>query len=148
MTDIRTHPVTREYEQGHERAFGERKPTRRGRFVCRPGHPRADELGMVHVDDLGNWDGDKDERVPVLTDRYMEGVRSTDGVDIGSRSKRRDYMQANGLVDSSDLKGEFERAAKERYEKRTGTHEPTRRAIRDLVGRTAWELTEQARKRR
>lgn len=50
----------------------------------------------------------------VVTDLYMDGVRATDGTDIGSRKKRRAYMQANNLADADDYKNTWAKAAKER----------------------------------
>lgn len=57
------------------------------------------------------------ERMPVFTDRYMEGVTSPiDGADIGSRAKRREYMQQRGLVDADDYRGEWAKAREQRRE--------------------------------
>lgn len=42
-------------------------------------------------------------RQPLFTDRFMEGHTTVDGVDIGSRRKRADYMRARGLADASDF---------------------------------------------
>lgn len=61
-----------------------------------------------------------EERPPVYTDRYMEGVRATDGTDIGSRAKRREYMRIHGLADAADFKGEWASEAKKRESIRTG----------------------------
>lgn len=49
-----------------------------------------------------------------VSDLYMDGVRATDGTDIGSRKKRREYMQARGLADADDFRGEWARAQKAR----------------------------------
>lgn len=80
-------------------------------FVYRPGHPAANERGFV---ELGAEDIHVDARVSVMSDLYMDGVRATDGVDIGSRKKRRAYMKAMGLADADDFKNEWADAAKER----------------------------------
>lgn len=63
------------------------------------------------------------EKAPVFTDRYMEGVKAPDGTDIGSRAKRRAYMQANGLADADDYKGVWAKAAKEREAFFSGQHD-------------------------
>lgn len=55
-----------------------------------------------------------DERMPLYTDRFMEGHHTVDGVDIGSRAKRRDYMRANGLADYSDFTEHWKKKAEER----------------------------------
>jgi hypothetical protein len=70
-----------------------------------------------------------DSRMPVFTDRYMEGDRATDGTDIGSRTKRRAYMQAHGLADASDYTQAWEKARMEREAQYRGTYrDPTTRA--------------------
>lgn len=113
--DSKTTPVTEAYAENHERIFGKPQQRRGGRSVYRPGHPKANERGFVHVDDLGDEPAaTSDQRVPVLTDRYMEGVRAVDGTDIGSRTKRREYMKVKNLADADDFKGEWKKAAAER----------------------------------
>jgi hypothetical protein len=47
-------------------------------------------------------------------DRSYDGLKATDGTDIGSRSKHREYMRANNLATADDFKGTWERAKKER----------------------------------
>src|SRR5574343_368420 len=64
-----------------------------------------------------------------VTDLYMDGVRATDGTDIGSRAKRRAYMKAHGLADADDFKGVWEKAAKERDAIRRGEDSTRREAI-------------------
>lgn len=73
----------------------------------------------VEVSDDYRGDG---ERMPLFTDRYMEGVRSpVDGSDIGSRAKRREHMRAHGLVDADDFKQTWEKQRTARAEfRRTG----------------------------
>lgn len=58
-------------------------------------------------------------RQPVFTDRFMEGHTTVDGVDIGSRRKRADYMRANGLAEASDFSPAF--YEKKRSERLNGT---------------------------
>jgi hypothetical protein len=52
-------------------------------------------------------------------DRGYEGMRTTDGVPIDTRSKHREYMRANGLTTMDDFKGTWERAEKQRNAYRT-----------------------------
>jgi hypothetical protein len=98
----------------------------RSSLVYRPGHPKASRFGMVNVGDLTPDEGPQvDEHVHVVTDLYMDGHSSQDGVDIGSRVKRREYMKANNVVDASDCSKKFfqekkDRAEREIYKK---THE-------------------------
>lgn len=49
-----------------------------------------------------------------VTDLYMDGVRASDGADIGSRKKRREYMKLRNLADADDFKGEWGKAAEQR----------------------------------
>ena len=58
-----------------------------------------------------------------VTDLFMDGVRAPDGTDIGSRAKRRAYMQAHGLADYDDFRGTFAKAAQERAAIQQGTHQ-------------------------
>lgn len=73
------------------------------------------------------------ERAPVYTDRYMEGVTAPDGTDIGSRAKRRAYMQAHGLADADDYKETWAKAAQQRAAFYSGNHD--REARREAVAR-------------
>lgn len=88
-----------------------------GRWYHRPGHPKANDVGMVHVDDLGDDAPTEQERSGnnFMIDRFYEGARSpVDGSDIGSRAKRREHMTAHGLVDADDYKGQWAQQAKQR----------------------------------
>jgi hypothetical protein len=73
-----------------------------------------------------------EERAPLFTDRFMEGHATVDGVDIGSRTKRREYMSSRGLADASDFTGEWARAEAERSRQRTGG---APEAVRDAIAR-------------
>jgi putative FmdB family regulatory protein len=54
-------------------------------------------------------------------DRHYDGLRAPDGTDISSRSKHREYMKRTGYADTSDFKGVWEQAGKERQALRTAT---------------------------
>lgn len=96
----------------------------RRRYVHRPGHPKANDMGMVAMDDLGDDAPQDHERSGnnFMVDRFYEGARSpVDGSDIGSRAKRREHMKAHGLVDADDYKGQWQKQAQERADfMRTG----------------------------
>lgn len=47
-------------------------------------------------------------------DRHYDGMRATDGADISSRKKHRDYMRKTGYTTADDFKSEWARAKKER----------------------------------
>lgn len=47
-------------------------------------------------------------------DRHYDGLRATDGTDISSRKKHREYMKANNLTTVDDFKETWAQAQKER----------------------------------
>jgi len=60
----------------------------------------------------------------VHDDRQFQGLRATDGTDISSRTKQREYMKRNDLVPMEEFKGEWSKAAKARadyFQGRTGS---------------------------
>jgi hypothetical protein len=96
------------YEEGYERVFGDRKPVVRGRWIW---DERTQKL--VRAEDY--VPPSEALSAPIMTDRFYEGVRTVDGVDIGSRRKRRDYMKARGLADGDDFSpGYYERVRREK----------------------------------
>jgi hypothetical protein len=56
-------------------------------------------------------------------DRHYDGLRATDGTDISTRKKHREYMKRNGLATADDFKGQWERDKKtrEHYMQNGGT---------------------------
>lgn len=56
-------------------------------------------------------------------DRHYDGMRATDGSDISSRKKHRDYMRRNNLTTTDDFKDTWARAQQEReaYRERGGS---------------------------
>ncbi|NBD11823.1 hypothetical protein [Corallococcus silvisoli] len=82
----------------------------RRRFVYRS-NP---DTGQVESFEVGADYQSVEARTPLFTDRFMEGHCAQDGTDISSRAKRRDYMRAHDLADTSDFTGVWERAAQER----------------------------------
>jgi hypothetical protein len=110
-------------------------------LVHRPGHPRANERGMVDARDLSAEEArlarDGPSRVAVVGDSHYDGVRSpVDGSDIGSRRKRRDHMRRHGLADFDDFKGIWEKEAKVRE----AEFQPGNRERREDVERAIHEL--------
>ncbi|RKH09003.1 hypothetical protein D7X74_30435 [Corallococcus sp. CA047B] len=82
----------------------------RRRFVYRT-NP---ETGQVESHEVSADYQSVEARAPLFTDRFMEGAQAQDGTDISSRTKRRDYMRAHNLADTSDFTGTLEAATKER----------------------------------
>ena len=74
-------------------------------------------------------------------DRSYDGLQTTDGVDIDTRTKHREYMRANGLTTMDDFKGAWEQAEVRRTAYRTSgeggavTKEDVARAIDQLQRR-------------
>lgn len=72
-------------------------------------------------------------------DRHYDGLAATDGADISSRKKHREYMKRTGLTTADDFKESWARAKKEReqYYERGGTvrKQDIRNAIERLQNR-------------
>jgi hypothetical protein len=47
-------------------------------------------------------------------DRHYDGLRATDGADISTRKKHRDYMRKMGLTTADDYKSDWAKAQKAR----------------------------------
>jgi len=71
---------------------------------------------------------------PILMDRFYENTAATDGVDIGSRRKHREYMKQRDLAPSSDFSPSW--YAKQ---KRTEVLE-TNKIRREDVSRATYEV--------
>jgi hypothetical protein len=105
--EIRTKPVTREYEAGFERTFAERQGQKGGRWIYDPALH-----AMVRL--TPDWQPES-RRVPVVGDSHYDGLRSPmDGADISSRTKHREYMRRHGLTTTDDYKDTWAKAAKDR----------------------------------
>jgi hypothetical protein len=52
-------------------------------------------------------------------DRLYEGLRASDGTDISTRTKHREYMRRHGLTTMDDFRDTWDRAEKEREAYRT-----------------------------
>lgn len=84
------------------------------------------------LEELGSdWMPTDASRPPVFTDRYMEGTVAPDGTDISNRTRRKNYMRANGVADASDFKNTTAKAQKEResYFTSGGDHRRRREAV-------------------
>jgi hypothetical protein len=138
--NIKSRTVTPEYAEGHSRTFGtsteEIKQPKRTRYVYRNGV--AVEVGTDWVEP----EAEAPAKLNVVTDLYMDGVRTADtGEDIGSRAKRREYMKREGLSDMSDWKDTWAAAAKKREAVLNGTLD--RAARREAIGRALYEANKQ-----
>lgn len=55
-------------------------------------------------------------RGALWNDRHYDGVKATDGTDISTRKKHREYMKANNLTTTDDFKETWATAQKKREE--------------------------------
>lgn len=127
---IVTQAQTKEFDEGYERTFGNRKPVR-GRFVYTSGGeplPEPVEAGR---------EPPPEARLQLMTDGHYDGLRATDGTPINSRTKHRSYMQAKGLTVADDYKGEWAKKYEERQAYRRG--ERVDPELSREIGRAAYE---------
>lgn len=89
----------------------------RRRYVYRQG-----EDGKVESFEVSQDYQRFSDRAPLFGDSYMDGDRAVDGTDIGSRVKRRGYMQSRDLADVSDFKEQYAQNRREREAIRAGTN--------------------------
>lgn len=66
-------------------------------------------------------------------DRHYDGMRSTDGTPIDSRSKHREYMKRKGLTTIDDYTQTWAKAEKERQAYRSAAHQD--RELHETVAR-------------
>jgi predicted dinucleotide-binding enzyme len=50
----------------------------------------------------------------LASERHYDGLRATDGADISTRAKHREYMKANNLTTADDFTSTWKQQAKER----------------------------------
>lgn len=108
------------------------------RYVYKPGHPKASKFGFVAVTELEQQPESLAINAPILMDRFYENTAATDGADIGSRRKHREYMKRNNLAMAGDYKNEWSAAAKEREAIRSGQHD--RKARRETIERVIHQI--------
>ena len=107
------------------------------KYVYRPGHPMASERGFVDVEDLGWEPIALAKHAAVMVDWFYENTKATDGTDIGSRRKHREYMKAHGLTTADDFKETWKQAAAEREKMSRGDFDHKDR--RETIGRAIYE---------
>jgi hypothetical protein len=62
-------------------------------------------------------------RMLIITDTHYDGLRATDGTDISTRAKHRDYMRRNDLTTADDFSETWKKAAEQRAKVFTGEHD-------------------------
>ena len=122
---------TREFDEGYDRVFGpDRKPTR-GRWVWDEAQGR-----LVSAEEYRS--GPKALHAPILMDRFYENVAATDGTDIGSRRRHREYMKAHNLTTADDFKGVWAKQAERREAVKQGKlPDPNRR---EAIARALYQM--------
>jgi hypothetical protein len=83
---------------------------------------------LVEVDLESNGTSRQSADGALWGDRAYDGMRTTDGVDISSRTKHREYMKRHGLTTFDDYKGEFARQQARRDEYHAGKSGTVNRA--------------------
>jgi len=108
------------------------------KWYYRKGHPKANERGFVAEEDLGAVAEKRALDAPIVTDRYYENTAATDGTDIGSRRKHREYMKRNNVTLASDFSHQWAKQAEERESMRKGDfdHRARKEAIERALYRT------------
>ena len=79
-------------------------------------------------------------------DKHYEGLKATDGTDISSRTKHREYMKRNGLTTADDFKDTWAKAGQKRAEYYQGKGGGA--VTRDDIGRAIHQLENAPRKRK
>jgi hypothetical protein len=105
----------------------------RRRYVYRP-DPDTGEIVAIEVSN----DYEPPVRVQVSMDRHYENTCATDGTDIGSRRKHREYMKRNNLAPSDDFKETWKKSAEQRERVRQGDFD--HRARRETLERAFHKL--------
>jgi hypothetical protein len=119
------------FDEGYDRVFGKDRQPVRGRWVYDPVQQKC-----VPADEY--QPPERAINAPIMMDRFYEGVRATDGTDIGSRRKHRQYMKDHGLTTADDFKGEWAKAKAKRDDMKAGKwHDPRRR---EVLERAFWKI--------
>lgn len=124
--DAKTMPGTAEFREGYERVFGDRKP-QRGRWVWDKAQGK-----LVPADEYVP-PPEEARAAPIMVDRFMEGAQAQDGTDIGSRRKRREYLQREGLTDANDYSPGYAEKVRRKQD------EAVSKSVRETVGRVVYE---------
>jgi len=80
-------------------------------------------------------DGPTEHKTRFISDAHYDGLRATDGTDISTRKKHREYMKRHGLTTADDFSSSWDKAKKEReqYFQRGGSI--TRKDILEVIQR-------------
>jgi hypothetical protein len=104
-----------------------------------------DKLTKEMVEVPVNYEPELRQDGSLWNDRHYENLRATDGTDISSRSKHREYMKRNGLTTADDFTNQWKNDAQKRAEYFTKGKGGA--VTRDDIGRAIHQLENQKRKR-
>jgi hypothetical protein len=96
------------------------------------GNLLRNKKGDLYLVEVGADYTGAEKRAQTVTEELVYGgLRASDGADISSRKKHREYKRIRGLADTADFKGVWEKAAQERadYFKTGGDHKARREAV-------------------
>ena len=91
-----------------------------------------------------DWRNPGSESTGDLAKFAYDNLRATDGTDISSRTKHREYMKHNGLALADDFKQTWQQARAERDAYFRG--EKLNPSYREAVGRAEYQLSKRRRK--
>ena len=78
----------------------------------------------------------KDEaKFRVVNDRHYDGLRATDGTNISTRKRHREYMKRNGLTTMDDYTETWKQDAKQREKRMQGIDPNRKRDIAEAMQR-------------
>lgn len=110
------------------------------RWIYKPGHPKANERGFVTAADYDAQPTEHAVNAPILSGRFYENMKATDGTDIGSRKRHREYMKAHGLTTADDFKGTWAKAEAERQRVRSEGRLPSDPKRREALERAMYRI--------
>lgn len=95
------------------------------------------------VEEVGADWTDVERRAPVTTEALVYGSAglSTDGVDLSTRKRHREYMKASGVAMASDYTQSWEQAAKKRDDFYAGNHK--HEGLREAISRSIDQVRRQ-----
>lgn len=101
---------------------------------------RWDEAMQAMVEVGAEWT-DVERRAPVATEGLVYGNlgRTTDGADISTRRKHREYMRATGTTVMSDFDETWAKAKQDREAFYAGKSPEHRRELKEAAGRALYE---------
>ena len=118
------------YDEGYVRNFGDHPPVR-GKWIWDERQQR-----LVSAEDY--IPESKAVDAPIMAGRFYENTAATDGSDISTRRRHRDYMKAHGLTTADDYRETWKKAQERREAAKQG-HIPDPKR-REVLARKMYEI--------